>query len=161
MLRLVKIWQLSSCGKFMQHLETCLLRQLKLTEICDVFFHWMYKMQWKWNSASIKSLLLFIASLFIRFLVEKYVACQSRKSDFQTCQPLIKGNLETHEKKSGDSIKNSQILFFSQWRLNKPLFHRGKSLTVYFSPCLYDCDRFPALNLQRLLGNSTWETPGN
>ena len=29
-----------------------------------------------------KSLLLFMASLFIRFLVEKYVACQSRKSDF-------------------------------------------------------------------------------
>ena len=26
MLWLVKIWQVSSCGKFMQHLETCLLR---------------------------------------------------------------------------------------------------------------------------------------
>ena len=36
----------------------------------------------KWNSAAIKSLLLFMASLFIGFLVEKYVACQSRKSDF-------------------------------------------------------------------------------
>ena len=36
MLWLVKIWQVSSCGKFMQHLETCLLRQLalKLTEFC-------------------------------------------------------------------------------------------------------------------------------
>ena len=53
-----------------------------------------------------------MASLFIGFLVEKYVACQSRKSDFQTSQPLIKENLETHEKKSGDSIKNSEILFF-------------------------------------------------
>ena len=31
---LVKIWQLSSCGKFMQHLESCLLWQLKLTEFC-------------------------------------------------------------------------------------------------------------------------------
>ena len=29
-----------------------------------------------------KSLLLFMASLFIGFLVEKYVACQDRKSDF-------------------------------------------------------------------------------
>ena len=29
---LVKIWQVSSCGKFMQHLESCLLWQLKLTE---------------------------------------------------------------------------------------------------------------------------------
>ena len=34
MLWLVKISQLSSCGKFMQHLETCLLWQLKLTEFC-------------------------------------------------------------------------------------------------------------------------------
>ena len=30
-------------------------------------------------SAAIKSLLLFIASLFIGFLVEKFVACQSRR----------------------------------------------------------------------------------
>ena len=36
----------------------------------------------KWNTASIKSLLLFVASLFIVFLVERCVACQSRKSDF-------------------------------------------------------------------------------
>ena len=34
MLWLVKIWQMSICGKFMQHLETCLLWQLKLTEFC-------------------------------------------------------------------------------------------------------------------------------
>ena len=27
-------WQVSSCGKFMQHLESCLLWQLKLTEFC-------------------------------------------------------------------------------------------------------------------------------
>ena len=43
MLWLVKIWQVSSCGKFMQHLESCLLWQLalKLTEFCvnlSVFF---------------------------------------------------------------------------------------------------------------------------
>ena len=42
-------------------------------------FYWMCK---KWNSAAIKSLLLFVASLFIGFLVKKYVACQSWKSDF-------------------------------------------------------------------------------
>ena len=29
----------------------------------------------KWNSAAFKSLLLFMASLFIGFLVEKYIAC--------------------------------------------------------------------------------------
>ena len=52
----------------------------------------------------------------------------------QTCQLLIKENLETHEKKSGDSIKDSEILFFfSRSRLNKPLFHRGKSSTVHLN----------------------------
>ena len=34
MLWLVKIWQVSSCGKFMRHLESCLPWQLKLTEFC-------------------------------------------------------------------------------------------------------------------------------
>ena len=34
MLWLVNIWQLSSCGIFMQHLESCLLWQLKKTEFC-------------------------------------------------------------------------------------------------------------------------------
>ena len=46
-----------------------------LVMFLTVFFHWMYRMK-------LKSLLLFMASLFIGFLVEKYVACQSRKSDF-------------------------------------------------------------------------------
>ena len=32
MLWLIKIWQVSSCVKFMQHLESCLLWQLKLTD---------------------------------------------------------------------------------------------------------------------------------
>ena len=45
---------------------------------CDVFNTGCAK----WNTAAIKSLLLFMAGLFIGFLVEKYVACQSRKSDF-------------------------------------------------------------------------------
>ena len=31
---LVKMWQVKSCGKFMQHLESCLLWQQKLTEFC-------------------------------------------------------------------------------------------------------------------------------
>ena len=50
----------------------------QLVMFLTVFFRWIYK---KWNSAAIKSLLLFVASLFNGFLVEKYVACQSRKSD--------------------------------------------------------------------------------
>ena len=70
MLWLVKIWQVSSCWKFMQHLKSCLFWQLKLTGCTE------------WNSAAIRSLLLSTASLFIGFLVEKYVTCQSRKSDF-------------------------------------------------------------------------------
>ena len=53
MLWLVKIWQVSSCGEFMQHLESCLLwswgwQSFVLT--CDVFltvfFHWMNKMKY-------------------------------------------------------------------------------------------------------------------
>ena len=85
MLWLVKIWEVSSCGKFMQRLESCLLWQLKLTEFCVNL--WWFQLFFstgctKWNSAAIRSLLLFMASLFIGFLVEKYVACQCRKSDF-------------------------------------------------------------------------------
>ena len=42
LLRLVKIWQVSSCGKFRQHLESCLLWQLNwswqsFVSTCDVF----------------------------------------------------------------------------------------------------------------------------
>ena len=52
---LVKIWQVSSCGKFIQHLETCLLQQLTEADrvfcqlvmfLITVFFHWMYKMKY-------------------------------------------------------------------------------------------------------------------
>ena len=34
------------------------------------------------NEIQLLSLLLFMAGFFIEFLVEKYAACQSRKSDF-------------------------------------------------------------------------------
>lgn len=34
MLWLVKIWQMSACGKSMEHLESCLLWPLKLIEFC-------------------------------------------------------------------------------------------------------------------------------
>ena len=59
--------------------------QLKLTEFCVNL--WCFLMSFstgctKWNTATIKSLLLFMAGLFIGFLVEKCVPCQSRKSDF-------------------------------------------------------------------------------
>ena len=85
MLWLVKIWQVSSCGKFMQHLESYLLWQLKLTEFWVIL--WCFQLSFstgctKWNSAAIRILLLFMASLFIGFLFEIYVTCQSWKSDF-------------------------------------------------------------------------------
>ena len=44
MLWLVKISQMSSCGKFIQHLESCLLL-CQLVLYLTVFFHWMYKMK--------------------------------------------------------------------------------------------------------------------
>ena len=52
MFRLVKIWQVSSCEKFMQHLETCLLIAEADRVLCHlgmfltVFFYWMYKMKY-------------------------------------------------------------------------------------------------------------------
>ena len=36
MLWLVKIWKVSSGGKYMQHLESCLVWQLKVTELCQL-----------------------------------------------------------------------------------------------------------------------------
>ena len=50
---LVKIWQVSSCGKFMQRLETLLLIAEADRVLCHlvmfltVFFHWMYKMKYR------------------------------------------------------------------------------------------------------------------
>ena len=69
-------------GQFMRKIYAA---SCNLTEFCVNL--WCFLLSFssecaKWNSAAIKSLLLFIASLFIGFLVEKYVACQSRKSDF-------------------------------------------------------------------------------
>ena len=49
---------------------------------CDVFKCLFLLDVQKWNTAAIKSIQLFMASLFIGFLVERCVACQSRKSDF-------------------------------------------------------------------------------
>ena len=50
----------------------------QLAMFLTVFFHWMYKMKFSCYQESS----VFMASLFIAFLVEKYVVCQSRKSDF-------------------------------------------------------------------------------
>ena len=74
----------------------------------------------------------------------KHKKRNSKVNNEKTCQPLIKENLDTHEKLSGDSTKNSKILLFSRLR---------------FSPFLSDCNCFPALrvNLQRLQGYSAWD----
>ena len=66
--------------KFMQHLESCLLWQLRLTEFCVNLSCFQLSFSTgcaKWNTAAIKSLLLSMAGLFIGFLVEKCVACQN------------------------------------------------------------------------------------
>ena len=48
MLWLDKIWEVSSCGKFIQHLESCLLTEFCVNLWCflTVFFHWIYKMKY-------------------------------------------------------------------------------------------------------------------
>ena len=50
----------------------------QLVMFLTFFFHWMYKMKFSCYQESS----VIHGSLFIGFLVEKYVACQSRKSDF-------------------------------------------------------------------------------
>ena len=52
MLWLVKIWQVSLCGKCLQHLETCLLLAKADRFLCHLvmfltaFFHWIYKIKY-------------------------------------------------------------------------------------------------------------------
>ena len=80
MLWLAKIWQVSSCGKFMQHLKLVYFdswRRQSFVSTCDVLY-----CLFCWKCICYQESLLFMASLFIGFLVGKYVACQSRKSDF-------------------------------------------------------------------------------
>ena len=51
MLWLVKIWLVSSCGKFMQHLDTCSMIAEEHRVLCHLvmfltfFFYWMYKIK--------------------------------------------------------------------------------------------------------------------
>ena len=75
-------------GEFMQKINAASWNLFTLTAEADrvlcqlmmfltVFFDWMYKIKFScYQESSV------IASLFIGFLVEKYVACQSRKSNF-------------------------------------------------------------------------------
>ena len=65
MLWLLKIWQVGSRGKFMHFLETCLVIA---SYSCT-----------KWETSAIKILLLFMAGLFIGFLVEKCSAFPSHR----------------------------------------------------------------------------------
>ena len=74
----------SNSIKFMRKIYAAawILFTLTAESTCDVFSLSFYTGCTKWNSAAIRNVLLFMASLFIGFLVEKYVTCQSRKSDF-------------------------------------------------------------------------------
>ena len=83
---LVKIWQVSSCGKIMQHLESCLLWQLKLTEFC---VNCLFPLDVQ-NEIQLLSRVFcysWLVCLLGTFLVEKCVACQNsvirfRKASF-------------------------------------------------------------------------------
>ena len=85
-LSLVKIWQVSSCGKFMQHLETCLLIAEADRDLChlNMFYPFFCTGSTQWNTSAIKNLLLFMAGAFIGFLVEKCAPWQksNRESSF-------------------------------------------------------------------------------
>ena len=87
MLWLVTIGQVCSCGKFKQHLETCLPTAEDDRVLCRhlVMFltvHCMYKIKCSW--VAIKILPLFMAGLFIGCLVEICAALLShRESDFR------------------------------------------------------------------------------
>ena len=90
---LVKIWQVSSCRKFMQHLESCLLWPLKPTGFCVNL--WCFELSFstgctKWNSAVIRSLLLFMASLFIGLLVESKSEIRFRMASFSFSSCLMR-----------------------------------------------------------------------
>ena len=50
----------------------------QLVMFLTVFFHWMFKTKYSCYQESS----VFMAGLFIEFLVEKCATCQSRKSDF-------------------------------------------------------------------------------
>ena len=100
MLWLVKIWQVSSWGKVMQHFESCLLWQLKLTEFCVNL--WCFKLSFstgciKWNSAAIRSLLLFMASLFIGFLAESKSEIRFRMALFSFSSCLMRKRVAKSE----------------------------------------------------------------
>ena len=85
-LSLVKIWQVSSCGKFMQHPETCLLIAEADRDLChlNMFYPFFCTGSTQWNTSAIKNLLLFMAGAFIGFLVEKCAPWQksNRESSF-------------------------------------------------------------------------------
>ena len=71
------------------------------------------------------SLLLFMASLFIGFLVKKYVACQSRKSDFgwhhfRFFSCLMRKRIESFVKESFDFERFSCLEFIFEKSTGKP-----------------------------------------
>ena len=80
---LFMLWLASSWGKFMQHLDTCLLIAEVDRVLCHlvifltVFLSWLHKLKYRCLQYSSMS------ALFIGFLVEKCAACQSHwKFDF-------------------------------------------------------------------------------
>ena len=82
MLWLVKIWQVSSCVKNLWSILKLVLIAETNRVLCNLvmFLTVVFPGCTKWNTAARKILKLFMAGLFIGFLVEKCAACQSHRS---------------------------------------------------------------------------------
>ena len=85
---------MSSCRKFMLHLETCLLiaegdSQFCVISSCDAFNCRFPPDVQNTIAAAIKILLLFMAGLFIGFLFEKWAACQSNQKSYFRWHPTV------------------------------------------------------------------------
>ena len=85
---LVKIWQVSSCGKFMQHLETCLLIAVDLpTSRAQIFsrarsvsgrlFMFSEKVydSWSWQRCHLGMFLTVFIQLLSRFFCYSWMVC--------------------------------------------------------------------------------------
>ena len=105
MLWLVKIWKVSSCVKNLWNILKLFLIAETDRVLCNLVMFSFSTGCTKWNTAANKILKLFMAGLFIGFLVEKWAGCQShRKSDFGwigfTHFPLLNAYYKEGSKKS-------------------------------------------------------------
>ena len=70
----------------------------------------------------------------------------------QTCQPLIKENLQTYEKKNREILQKVARFYFFPIKIKQPLFHQGNQLLTLLQcgPLCYKLDA--AFSLMTLRG---------